>query len=74
MPQVLWDYDSEKRAGRVGLFKRENSTPVLAKIIKIDGKKCIIKSYSGDSSSQTIPLNEVKMAAPSTLQELQKRR
>ena len=63
MPQVLWNYDGKKFAGRVGLFKREKSTSVLVKIIKIDSKKCVIQSCSGDSSSQAVPFNEVKMAS-----------
>ena len=67
--QLLGNFDGEMREGRVGLYKRKNSIPVLVTITNTGDKKCEIKHFNEDedSTSWEVFTNQVKMASPSTL-------
>ena len=67
--QLLGNFDGEIRDGRVGLYKRKNSLPVLVEIVKSGDQKSEVKNFNEgeESTSWKVFTNQVKMAAPSTL-------
>ena len=72
--KLLGNYEGTKRVGRVGLFKKSKAKePTLIKILSVNDHQCQIEDLSGEFSSQTVNLNQVKMAAPSTLRALRSR-